>query len=185
MQVIATEIPDVKVLLPKKFGEHRGFFSEVYSDKLLAGCGVDLRFVQDNHSLSSEKGVHVLLEAFACVRARFPDASCIVVGPYWGPIRKVRTPGEEPLAREIRLLAAMLSNSNHDAVFREHRVFDKRKPLLQKACRRLDSTQVPLLIDLAWRADQAIKGQRADNPWQLCERLVLILAGQPLALEEK
>lgn len=88
------------------------------------------------------------------------------------------------LAREIRLLAAMLSNGNHDVVFREHRVFDKRKPLLQKACRRLDGAQVPLLINLAWRADQAIKGQLADNPWPLCERLVLILAGQPLALDQ-
>jgi dTDP-4-dehydrorhamnose 3,5-epimerase len=57
MECIATDIPDVKVLLPKKFGDHRGFFSEVYSDKLLAGCGIDLRFVQDNHSLSAEKGV--------------------------------------------------------------------------------------------------------------------------------
>jgi dTDP-4-dehydrorhamnose 3,5-epimerase len=57
MQLIETEIPAVKVLLPKKFGDHRGFFSEVYSDKLLAGLGVDARFVQDNHSLSAEKGV--------------------------------------------------------------------------------------------------------------------------------
>ena len=57
MQLIETPIPAVKVLLPKKFGDHRGFFSEVYSDKLLAGLGVDARFVQDNHSLSAEKGV--------------------------------------------------------------------------------------------------------------------------------
>jgi dTDP-4-dehydrorhamnose 3,5-epimerase len=57
MELIETEIPAVKVLVPKKFGDHRGFFSEVYSDKLLAGLGVDARFVQDNHSLSAEKGV--------------------------------------------------------------------------------------------------------------------------------
>src|SRR5215203_5258971 len=57
MQLIETEIPDVKILVPKKFGDHRGFFSEVYSDKLLAGVGVNTRFVQDNHSLSAERGV--------------------------------------------------------------------------------------------------------------------------------
>ena len=57
MQLIETEIPAVKVLVPKKFGDHRGFFSEVYSDKLLAGLGVQAQFVQDNHSLSAEKGV--------------------------------------------------------------------------------------------------------------------------------
>jgi len=86
------------------------------------------------------------------------------------------------LAREIRLLAAMQSNPNHEAVFREHRVFDKRKPLLQKACRSLDAKLMPELVNLAWRADQAIKGQRIDAPWQLCEALVLALAGQPLHL---
>ena len=57
MEFIETAIPDVKVLVPKKFGDHRGFFSEVYSEKLLAGHGINLRFVQDNHSLSAEKGV--------------------------------------------------------------------------------------------------------------------------------
>ncbi len=57
MQLIETEIRDVKVLLPMKFGDHRGFFSEVYSDKLLADLGIDARFVQDNHSLSAETGV--------------------------------------------------------------------------------------------------------------------------------
>jgi dTDP-4-dehydrorhamnose 3,5-epimerase len=57
MQVIETEIPDVKVLVPKKFGDHRGFFSEVYSRKALAAVGITAEFVQDNHSLSAERGV--------------------------------------------------------------------------------------------------------------------------------
>src|SRR5688500_6410021 len=57
MQVVPTEIPDVKILVPKQFKDHRGFFSEVYSTKLLKDAGVDASFVQDNHSLSVEKGV--------------------------------------------------------------------------------------------------------------------------------
>ncbi len=57
MQVIPTEIPAVRLLLPKKFGDHRGFFSEVYSRKALAAVGIDSDFVQDNHSMSVEKGV--------------------------------------------------------------------------------------------------------------------------------
>ena len=57
MECIPTEIPDVKVLVPKKFGDHRGFFSEVYSRKMLADVGINSDFVQDNHSLSVEKGV--------------------------------------------------------------------------------------------------------------------------------
>jgi dTDP-4-dehydrorhamnose 3,5-epimerase len=57
MQVIETAIPAVKVLLPKKFGDHRGFFSEVYSRKGFESLGVTADFVQDNHSLSVEPGV--------------------------------------------------------------------------------------------------------------------------------
>jgi len=40
--------------------------------------------------LSSEKGVHVLLEAFGRVREHHPTATCLVIGPDWGPLRKVR-----------------------------------------------------------------------------------------------
>ena len=57
MQVLPTAIPAIKLLVPKKFGDHRGFFSEVYSQKALAEAGVLTNFVQDNHSLSVEKGV--------------------------------------------------------------------------------------------------------------------------------
>ncbi|HJQ84602.1 MAG TPA: glycosyltransferase family 4 protein [Candidatus Binatia bacterium] len=42
--------------------------------------------------LSSEKGVHVLLQAFGRLRERWPAASCVLVGPDWGPLRRVRTP---------------------------------------------------------------------------------------------
>src|SRR3954452_17220292 len=57
MQVIPTDIPAIKLILPKKFGDHRGFFSEVYSRKALAEVGILTEFIQDNHSLSVEKGV--------------------------------------------------------------------------------------------------------------------------------
>ena len=57
MQVIDTAIPDVKVLVPKQFKDHRGFFSEVYNSKVLKDLGIAPHFIQDNHSLSVEKGV--------------------------------------------------------------------------------------------------------------------------------
>src|SRR5882724_2645355 len=57
MQVIPTEIPDVRILIPKKHGDHRGFFSEVYSRKALADAGISSEFVQDNHSMSSQQSV--------------------------------------------------------------------------------------------------------------------------------
>ncbi len=57
MQVLDTAIPDVKVIVPKKFGDARGFFSEVYSRKAFEAAGIRSDFVQDNHSLSAETGV--------------------------------------------------------------------------------------------------------------------------------
>ena len=56
MQVERLNIPDIKVLVPRKHGDARGFFSETYNRKSLAALGVDIDFVQDNHSLSAEKG---------------------------------------------------------------------------------------------------------------------------------
>ncbi len=44
-------------IIPKKFGDDRGFFSETYNARLYASAGIELDFVQDNHSLSAEKGV--------------------------------------------------------------------------------------------------------------------------------
>jgi dTDP-4-dehydrorhamnose 3,5-epimerase len=57
MQVEAAAIPAVKIITPKKFGDHRGFFSEVYSRKIWVEAGLDHDFVQDNHSYSAEAGV--------------------------------------------------------------------------------------------------------------------------------
>jgi dTDP-4-dehydrorhamnose 3,5-epimerase len=56
LEVAALEIPEVKILKPKKLGDHRGFFSEVYSQRVLAEFGLDLEFVQDNHSYSAAAG---------------------------------------------------------------------------------------------------------------------------------
>jgi dTDP-4-dehydrorhamnose 3,5-epimerase len=57
MEVIDTDIPAVKLVTPKKLGDHRGFFSETYNRQHLAKAGIDLDFVQDNHSLSGQRGV--------------------------------------------------------------------------------------------------------------------------------
>jgi len=56
MSFVRLNIPEVVVFSPKIFGDHRGFFSEVYNRKLWSDVGIDLNFVQDNHSLSGEKG---------------------------------------------------------------------------------------------------------------------------------
>jgi len=50
-------IEGLLLVSPKKFGDKRGFFSETYNKKALISAGIDKEFVQDNHSLSVEKGV--------------------------------------------------------------------------------------------------------------------------------
>jgi dTDP-4-dehydrorhamnose 3,5-epimerase len=44
-------------IVPKKFGDDWGFFSETYNGQSFAASGVDLTFVQDNHSYSAAVGV--------------------------------------------------------------------------------------------------------------------------------
>jgi dTDP-4-dehydrorhamnose 3,5-epimerase len=56
LDVEALAIPDVKIIRTKKFEDRRGFFSETYNDKAYAEAGIDLDFVQDNHSLSRASG---------------------------------------------------------------------------------------------------------------------------------
>ena len=56
-EVLATEIAEVKLIVPRIHRDHRGFFSETYNRAELAALGVNLEFVQDNHSLSVERGV--------------------------------------------------------------------------------------------------------------------------------
>ena len=44
-------------ILPRKFGDERGFFSETFNARALAAHGIELEFVQDNHSYSAAAGV--------------------------------------------------------------------------------------------------------------------------------
>ncbi len=50
-------IPDVKRLVPRVFGDERGAFAETYSQRALEAAGLQVAFVQDNHSISRAKGV--------------------------------------------------------------------------------------------------------------------------------
>ena len=69
MQVEDTAIPAVKIVTPKKHGDARGFFSEVYNRAELAKAGLELTFVQDNHSYSAAvgtlRGLHFQTPPFA------------------------------------------------------------------------------------------------------------------------
>lgn len=57
MNVRSLAIPDVKLIEPKLFRDERGFFSETWNERDLAAAGLELRFVQDNHAYSADRGV--------------------------------------------------------------------------------------------------------------------------------
>jgi len=57
MEFIKTKFKDAWLIQPQVFKDHRGFFMESYSKKKFSDQGIILDFVQDNHSMSVEKGV--------------------------------------------------------------------------------------------------------------------------------
>lgn len=57
MDIERASIPDVLLIRPKKFGDDRGFFSETFRTSTLREAGVDLDWVQENHSFSAARGV--------------------------------------------------------------------------------------------------------------------------------
>lgn len=64
MRFLPTVIPDVIVIEPEVFGDARGFFMETWHAEKFAAAGLDLRFVQDNHSRSARgilRGLHYQL----------------------------------------------------------------------------------------------------------------------------
>ena len=57
MQVIPTEIPEVKEIRPVRHHDARGFFSEIFRESVLRENGIAVTFVQENHSLSMDRFV--------------------------------------------------------------------------------------------------------------------------------
>ena len=85
MNVIPTAIPDVLIIEPKVFGDERGFFYESFNQKVFnEATGLDVQFVQDNHSRSRKgvlRGLHYQLPPHAqgklvrCVRGAVFDVA--------------------------------------------------------------------------------------------------------------
>ena len=66
MKIVATAIPDVLIIEPRVFGDARGFFFESFNEQAFrAATGLDVAFVQDNHSRSAKgvlRGLHYQIE---------------------------------------------------------------------------------------------------------------------------
>ena len=85
MQISETALPGVKLIVPARHGDDRGFFSESWSRAALARHGIDIDFVQDNHSLSAKAGTvrglhfqsppHAQAKLVRCGRGRLFDVA--------------------------------------------------------------------------------------------------------------
>ena len=100
----------------------------------------------------------------------------------------LRREGVEPvlvlwaLARDIGLLEQVqfsvgLGESQHASLDRL-RVWQRRQPLVQRALKRLGSTQVRGLITQAAAVDRVIKGRAAGQPWDALAALLLAVLGR-------
>jgi dTDP-4-dehydrorhamnose 3,5-epimerase len=56
MKIEQTALKGVMILTPKRFGDDRGWFSETWNVPQMAAAGLDMVFVQDNHSMSAAVG---------------------------------------------------------------------------------------------------------------------------------
>jgi dTDP-4-dehydrorhamnose 3,5-epimerase len=57
MIVESLAIPEVKLITPTRFQDARGFFSETWNQRRFAEVGIPGPFLQDNHALSTDRGV--------------------------------------------------------------------------------------------------------------------------------
>lgn len=56
LEIFDTSLPSVVLIKPQRHGDKRGFFEETWNKNALAAAGVDIDFIQDNHSYSEEVG---------------------------------------------------------------------------------------------------------------------------------
>ncbi|WP_282063799.1 dTDP-4-dehydrorhamnose 3,5-epimerase [Roseobacter litoralis] len=85
MQIEKTKLDGVFILTPRRFGDARGFFSESWSARAMAAQGLDVDWVQDNHSLSMQTGTvrgmhfqsppHAQAKLVRCGRGAFFDVA--------------------------------------------------------------------------------------------------------------
>lgn len=101
MQIDTTDIPGLVIVTPRRHGDQRGYFEETWNRRALAGHGIDIDFVQDNHSLSAERGTLRGLHYQAPPHAQAKLVRCIA-GAIWDVAVDVR-PGSATLGRWVGL----------------------------------------------------------------------------------
>lgn len=110
MQFHKTDLPGVILIEPKVFGDERGFFMETYHQPRFVAAGIDLPFVQDNHSRSKRgvlRGLHYQL--------KFPQGKLVRV--VQGEIFDVAVDARKSSPTFGRWFGTTLSDANHRQLY--------------------------------------------------------------------
>ena len=85
MDIVETDLPGVLMLIPRRYGDARGWFAETWNARTLASHGIVLDFVQDNESCSAAAGTlrglhyqappHAQAKLVRCVAGRILDVA--------------------------------------------------------------------------------------------------------------
>lgn len=112
MRRIETALPDVCILEPQVFGDHRGYFVETYSSRLFHEIGIDCVFVQDNQSYTADngtiRGLHFQMD---------PMAQCKVVRVARGAVLDVAVDLRRGSPDYLKWVGVELSAENKRMLF--------------------------------------------------------------------
>ena len=110
MEVIDLDLPDVKLVKPRRFDDARGFFSQTYHYEQYAEAGIDTRFVQDNWSRSTKgvlRGLHY----------QYAHAQAKLVSVVRGEVFDVAVDMREQSSTFGQWVGAILSEANGHQLF--------------------------------------------------------------------
>jgi dTDP-4-dehydrorhamnose 3,5-epimerase len=111
MKFIPTHLEDVYVIEPKVFKDSRGYFLESYRKEAFANAGIEVDFIQDNHSYSQKgtlRGLHYQIE---------PYAQAKLIQVISGEIFDVAVDIREGSPTKGRWVGEILSEDNHRMIY--------------------------------------------------------------------
>lgn len=112
MHLIETKIDGVFEVVPKVFGDNRGWFYETYSKKVFEQLGITADFVQDNRSFSAKKGT---LRGLHCQTD--PMSQAKLVSCLRGEILDVAVDIREGSPTYMKWVAVKLSSENKHMLY--------------------------------------------------------------------
>ena len=112
MKKINTSLPEVYIIEPQVFGDHRGWFMETWSEAKYRGLGIHKHFVQDNHSFSAQEGTLRGLHF-----QNNPMAQCKIVRCIAGAVMDVAVDIRKGSSYYLNWVAVELSAENKRQLF--------------------------------------------------------------------